>query len=86
MNERTPRLAQCSSCGASVIWAQWEGSGKRAPLDANPRMDGTIEISHYGWGGVPVIRSIADDDLSRPRYVSHFATCPNASSHRKTVK
>lgn len=64
---------------------------KRMPLDPQPRADGNIvftgrreldangveaEVVEYLSGGM------FDGLDDRPRFVSHFASCPNAKEHR----
>lgn len=82
-------MASCRSCGARIIWALTP-TGKRMPIDAEP-VDGGNIILHQPVerGGSPtctvvgkrVQPSLFGDD--GPRHTSHFATCPNASHHRK---
>jgi len=66
-------MAYCSSCGAQILWGKTR-SGKAMPLDAEPDPNGS-----WGLDGDRIVNGTVD-----PRYTSHFATCPNASSHRKT--
>jgi hypothetical protein len=76
--------AQCRSCGAPIIWAKTQG-GKNIPLDAEPGMNGNILLSN----GIAIYCDPIDPDFydglsgENQRYVSHFATCPNAEKHRK---
>jgi hypothetical protein len=64
----------CRSCGAPITWARTT-SGKPIPLDPEPVDRGNLEV---------------EDGVARPvlieagklRYVTHFATCPNAPQHR----
>lgn len=58
--------------------------GKPIPIDLEPRPDGNIVLS--GFGGVEdrVAHVLgAGETTSAPRYVSHFATCPDAETHRR---
>ena len=77
--------AQCRSCGAEIVWAV-TASGRNMPVDAAPSDDGTITLTQTGTknhaevSGPP---NLLDD---RPRHTSHFASCPNANSHRKNRK
>lgn len=79
----------CRSCKTPVEWVVVEASGKRMPIDPDPHPLGTVarlgytdeetgadvvEVLKLGGGGL---------DESRPLYLSHFATCPNAAQHRK---
>lgn len=75
----------CRSCGAPVIWAHTE-TGSRMPVDPE-RVQG---------GNVMLIADVTDDGRMTPNqiakvvkpgdgvYVSHFATCPDASQHRRS--
>jgi hypothetical protein len=74
-------MSKCSSCGSEIIWAKTE-NGKAMPLDAAPvdptKVDGTCLLID----GVARFGAI-DAPTREPRYVSHFATCPNAAKHRR---
>jgi len=82
-----PALGSCSSCGARIYWVSTP-NGKKMPVDADlfwlrPRIGGdTSSVS--GTGTI-----IVGDRLANPapgaKFVgtSHFATCPNANSHRR---
>lgn len=77
----------CGSCGHPVIWTVTH-NGKRMPVDAEPveggnvrlrgEADGERVIAEYPGKEAP---SLFGDD--RERYVSHFATCPQAQSWRR---
>lgn len=72
----------CRSCGAEILWALTK-NGKRIPLNAEPveRMKGTFQLTYPGGeGSEPVAVTMAGTDV----YVSHFATCPNASAWRRS--
>lgn len=76
--------AECRSCHAAVIWARTE-AGKPMPIDAEPRPDGNLIIVGT-LEGSPLVKVDPPglfDDPSTARYVSHFATCPNADEHRR---
>lgn len=68
-------MAECRSCGKKLVWGETE-DGKRIPLDSV----------------APVYQVVGDPlDHENPRvvrasgaYVTHFATCPNASEHSKS--
>jgi hypothetical protein len=73
-------VQRCRSCGAPIIWCV-TASEKRMPLDAEPVADGNIVLDgekalYLGPAGQ---RALAADVK---RYKSHFATCPNAKTHR----
>lgn len=78
----------CRSCGAPVYWALTR-EGRRMPIDAEPvatgnvlltlrRSTGALTCTVLGAGVLVEIES------GRRRYTSHYATCPQAASHRKT--
>lgn len=90
------RVPRCRSCGAEVQWVVMHPSGKRNPLDPAPdRERGNIvicdtpelaEIHSVPEGrGVAFPREVATAARGRgvDLFVSHFATCPSAASHRK---
>jgi hypothetical protein len=73
---------ECRSCGAAIIWAE-TASGKRMPVDVEPHADGTIMLIDERSGFIPradIVRRGTPGNLLRR---SHFATCPNAATHRK---
>lgn len=71
-------VGKCRSCGAAIRWVQMAKSGKKNPLDVLPAEKGNVAIGGDGLGYV-----VSNDDRTPPLYVSHFATCPGAASHRK---
>ena len=78
---RDYRTAPCRSCGAPVVWVRWP-SGRRCPLDAQPRPDGNIVVDADGVAGyVP-----ADDAAWDPRFVSHVASCAISRDWRRAPR
>ena len=76
-------MARCRTCTREILWALTE-RGKPIPIDPEPRPDGNIVLG--GFGGVEdrVAHVLgAEETTSEPRYVSHFATCPQAETHRR---
>jgi len=69
--------ARCRSCGALILWARTE-AGRRIPLDAYPHPVGNLVLDVRA--GRVRVADLRTDDV---RYLSHFATCPHASEHRK---
>lgn len=71
-------MPTCRSCGAEITWCRTEKL-KRMPLEKSET--GNIVIH----GGLVHFPSADELEQMNPaaRYVSHFATCPNASQHRK---
>ncbi len=83
MSEPGQKETKCRSCGAPILWAETE-KGKNIPIDPTPVQDGNLVLI-LRKSGLPPITMFADrlDGKGLPRYKSHFATCPNAGSHRK---
>lgn len=88
----------CKTCGESVIWATHERTGKQALIDVEPSADGNIlliypdpnELAQTALGPVdPEYRIVVWNTSlhvllgSPPLRKSHFATCPQASMHRR---
>jgi hypothetical protein len=83
-------VSSCRSCDAEILWARTE-RGKKMPLDAAPVCDAIAETR-----GLFVLRETDHRDGplaiaawglegTEPHYRSHFASCPNASQHRRTA-
>jgi hypothetical protein len=94
----TPRIetTACVSCGGGIIWAINGTTGKRMPVDAEPVENGNVVLAIMGQGRTvcgkwrhrgtvvaTVLKKGQSVEAGRPRRVSHFATCPNAASHRR---
>lgn len=85
------RRSRCSSCQAPIIWAEFKATGTRAPLDAEPVPDGNLAIASWRPDGTALIvladtvqgGQLALDTAPPERWVTHFATCPNAAEHRR---
>lgn len=74
------------SCSAEVVWVRTT-NGNLMPLDPKPTDDGNIILFPKTDG--PVAYVVGPADLlgeayaGLPRYVSHFASCPDAESFRR---
>lgn len=83
--------SECRSCSAEILWVIWPRSGKRMPVDAvadmrPPPKGGDIVLSLVGgeFGALEAEKFYEPKHgPKRNRYTSHFATCPNASQHRR---
>lgn len=82
-------MNKCASCGAVIEWRRTEG-GKRMPIDVLPSSDGNVCLFECPETGTDMCRVLSAHELkdwNRELYgaltKSHFATCPNASKHRK---
>ena len=69
-------MIRCKSCHAPILFARTE-QGALIPLDAELVLDGRGNIVVGGDGIARVVTSGSGDRLS------HFASCPNASQHRR---
>jgi hypothetical protein len=70
----------CRSCKQPIRWAVTE-KGHRMPVDPAPRADGNVTLTAQGPDEPPLAR--VGQGGNGPRYVSHFATCPDAPRHRR---
>ena len=77
-------MDKCRFCGAPVIWVQTD-KGKTMPIDPDPVEHGNLRLIPVGETGKVhyLKKGELEEDSPEPRYVSHFATCPNAKQHRK---
>ncbi len=79
------RTSECGSCRAPIIWTVTH-KRKRMPVDAEPREDGNIVLRQEGDTVVAEYPGKEHPSLfeaPRPRYVSHFSTCPDRDEWRK---
>lgn len=78
----------CKSCRAAIIWTK-TAKGKAMPVDHDARPDGNIILVAEEKGGdITALYITKDMELpaDRPRFVSHFVTCPFAAAYRKSKK
>lgn len=78
--------SRCKSCGKPVIWVK-TARGNNMPIDAEGVRvveDDTARSTFFDVnGGTFKARALDDGEHGGTvGYVSHFATCPNASHHR----
>lgn len=76
-------MSTCRSCHAPVVWAVTT-RGKRIPLDPAPVEHGNIVLGVSGRSDPIAIVVPAEQILlaDGPRFISHFATCPNSARWR----
>ena len=72
------------------MWTVSVATGKRMPLDPVPVPGGNVRLLPAEHLGAPPRSAVVgpaidlfDDQDDGTRYVSHFATCPNADEHRR---
>lgn len=86
MDTRPPpgvRTSECRSCKLEIIWVRMH-TGNLNPVDSVPVANGNIVLSKSAVSGE--IKGEPFDEnhhAGRRRFVSHFATCKFAESHRK---
>lgn len=75
-------MITCRTCGQRIIWCRTE-TGKRMPLDPEPHMDGNLVITSREL--LPTVRPVsrANPGPGELRYRSHFASCKQATQHRR---
>lgn len=73
----------CRSCRAPIMWVRTE-SGSNMPIDTAPVENGNVILSwdDDGRSVAVFIRKGETPPAGKPRYVSHFATCPKSRTHR----
>ncbi|QVL32326.1 hypothetical protein KIH39_26425 [Telmatocola sphagniphila] len=76
------REGTCASCGAKMLWSTTK-SGRSMPLDTEPAATGNILLHPDGTCEVVPSAELEAKRNETPLYLSHFATCPGAASHRK---
>jgi hypothetical protein len=70
-------MSNCRSCTAPITWVYTQG-GQRTPLDEQPEPAGEWVLI-----GRTTVRKAQPDDDPKLRFVSHWATCPDASKWRR---
>lgn len=74
-------MSACRTCHQRIVWAR-TAAGKAIPLDPDPVPGGNVVLVA---GVATVLGPIAGAySLDPPRHQSHFATCPQADSHRRS--
>lgn len=76
-------MSQCRSCNAEIRFGL-TAKGKRMPLDAEPVYVGFDSIRGLQvFDGRLRQATLQDVEDGRELYRPHFATCPQAASHRR---
>lgn len=75
-------MTACRSCGAPIRWAR-TANGKAMPLDPDPSPNGNLALD--GETVIVCGKTAAEQRRANGEalYLSHFATCPQAASHRR---
>jgi len=70
---------RCRSCGEPILWVEMAATGRKMPLDVLPVPAGNVVL---GPDGRARVLGKGEDAGETPRYVSHYATCPQAVTWR----
>ena len=80
-------MSQCKSCDAPIVWAVHTTTGSVAPIDKEPTEGGNVVLTadEIGVTRYRVLTKPAEDTFTEAEtfHTSHFATCPNATTHRR---
>lgn len=78
-------MSQCRSCDASIVWAVHTATGSLAPIDKEPTEGGNIILTTDEMGVIRyhIFTKLEAETHTDPAHRSHFATCPDATSHRR---
>lgn len=77
-------LKRCSWCGAPVRWVTMAASGRKNPLDPEPRADGNVVLEAHNDAWAKALRR--GEDHEGERYQSHWVSCPEAWRRRGVSK
>ncbi len=78
-------LARCKSCGAPIWWATTT-HGRPIPIDRKPAADGNVTLERVPGGELRALVHAGQSAAlltGQMRWRSHFASCPQASQHRR---
>lgn len=78
-----PQPVPCRSCRAPMFWVI-TADGKRMPVNATPDPKGGFVLTLKSTGELHAEVAMPSTPANRNRYVSHFATCPQADQHRRS--
>lgn len=71
---------ECRSCGKSVIFVTMLPSEKTTPIDPDLEHGGNVEIRKNSKG--KLYAKVTGPDPEQRKWISHFATCPQADGWR----
>ncbi len=83
-------MGRCRSCGKQIVWVKTAG-GKNMPCDSNfiyykAIPGGKEKIVTPNGEVISGTTNVDHDEADGWGYMSHFATCPYASAHRRKAK
>jgi hypothetical protein len=74
-----PSGAVCRTCGAPIAWVHTR-TGMSMPVDPEPVLGGNLVID------VGLVATYVEPAPGQRLHVSHLATCPDATTHRRPSK
>lgn len=74
---------RCRSCDAPIRWARTEARDLPMPLNPEPTEEGNVQLVNGKARVLAGFDLLHAGDAGEPLYRAHFATCPNATEHRK---
>lgn len=74
-------MDECRSCNANIFWGRTRND-KSIPIDAEPTPDGNLTLEEKPY--VRVHGNPAAIPAETIRYTSHFVTCPNRATWRRS--
>lgn len=78
-------MSACKSCDQPIRWVVMASTGKRMPLDEQPRDDGNVRLlGSSDPSGLPIAEYVRGGEPASQRFVPHFASCPEADKYRKS--
>lgn len=79
------RVDTCRSCHARIVWARTAFTGAVMPINMEPVDDGNIIVTENGGGRlIATVLPPGDPRITEETtYVTHFATCPDATGWRR---
>lgn len=81
----------CRFCGSSVVWAVTD-SGRRMPIDRMPAVDGGWVLFYFEEEEPEPVQRVtwarSLEEYSGPRWLAHWATCPerDAARHQEETR
>ena len=76
-------MAECRTCGAPIKWVLNANTGGYAPIDTESTGGGNLVVTPAGEYRVLRGEELIDARARGvPLFLSHFATCPDAATHR----
>lgn len=76
-------MANCSKCGAEIMWLENKTTGKPAPIVAEPNTDGNIFINGNLYRIAKKDEIVKAKEIGKSLYINHFFDCKFAKEFKK---